>query len=70
MIIASTDMCNNHTDNYSSIDKMSIPHIASTESMNPTSLSSENSDNIVMLLNTLYTPGFPVHTPNLPLLSG
>ncbi|KAL3989473.1 putative integral membrane protein [Acanthocheilonema viteae] len=42
----------------------------SSDSINPTSLSSQSSGNILTLLNVLYTPGLPLYTPSLPLLNG
>ncbi|VDN90862.1 unnamed protein product [Brugia pahangi] len=47
-----------------------ISDAMSSEAINPTSLPSPSSGNILMLLNVLYTPGFVLHTPNLPLLNG
>ncbi|VBB27909.1 unnamed protein product [Acanthocheilonema viteae] len=49
---------------------MSMPDIMSSDSINPTSLSSQSSGNILTLLNVLYTPGLPLYTPSLPLLNG
>ncbi|EFO18881.2 hypothetical protein LOAG_09615 [Loa loa] len=49
---------------------MSIPNVISSETMNPTSLLSPTSGNVLMLLNVLYTPSLLLHTPNLPLLNG
>ncbi|CAG9535548.1 unnamed protein product [Cercopithifilaria johnstoni] len=42
----------------------------SSDSINPTSISSQSSENILMLMNVLYTPGFPLHALTLPLLNG
>ncbi|VDN08373.1 unnamed protein product [Thelazia callipaeda] len=49
---------------------MSIPEATSSDSINPLSLSSPSSGNVLVLLNTLYTSGFAHHSPNVPLLSG
>lgn len=54
----------------SSIRRMSVPDATSSDSINPISLSSPSSGNVLVLLNTLYTSGFALHSPNLPLLSG
>ncbi|MCP9257389.1 hypothetical protein DINM_000636 [Dirofilaria immitis] len=50
---------------------MSTTEAISSDSINPTTtLSSQSTGNLLMLLNTLYTPIFTPHTPNLPLLNG
>ncbi|VDO22595.1 unnamed protein product [Brugia timori] len=63
---------NRNNDNCRSTGDMLLPisDAMSSEAINPTSLPSPSSGNILMLLNVLYTPGFVLHTPNLPLLNG
>uniref|UniRef100_A0A1I8ER26 Uncharacterized protein n=1 Tax=Wuchereria bancrofti TaxID=6293 RepID=A0A1I8ER26_WUCBA len=64
-------MVHSRTENIS-IGEMLLPisDAMSSEAINPTTLPSQSSGNILMLLNVLYTPGFVLHTPNLPLLNG
>uniref|UniRef100_A0A0R3RN30 BTB domain-containing protein n=1 Tax=Elaeophora elaphi TaxID=1147741 RepID=A0A0R3RN30_9BILA len=62
------DECFINCPTYSLINKMPMSDIISSESSNPIYLSSQSSGNILMLLNVLYTPGFILHAPSLPLL--